>query len=548
MNEPAPAGCQTFDSSFEALQALVFKRHGCTAAACHGQAKVGGLDLSSDVAWQNLVDADSSNSTTKRVQPGAPGDSFLYQKLRAATEPGSVQVPGSPMPLGSDVLSAKELEAVKLWIAKGAPKTGTVSEPTKGVDIGTLLDACLPAATPVKIKPLEPPAPSEGIQMRLPPYLLKAGTETEHCTPFAFDFSNQVPAAYKDEARNVVFTNGSRVRQDPQSHHMVVWNPNQDLTVAQTGKWTCLGGEHEGAACLSSNGSAECGEGVCTGEPVPGTFCNGDISPLMSGGTPTLESLAAIFQIFGMTGGALPGQVASTQTPQQYTPPLDGVYEEIPLRGILWFNSHSFNLTEQDTVLEARVNYLFAKDRKREMRLITDATQVNIADGTPPFTRKTFCAKSVVPQHYSVATISSHTHRRGEHFWVNDPSGKQIYESFDYSDPTVLRFDPWLQFESADEASRTFEFCATYNNGLTKKDEPDLALVTRASRMPDRTSCTPVACVAGKVTAACTTDHDCDSAAGKNDGDCDACAIKAGPTTENEMFAFMPWFVLPPNP
>jgi hypothetical protein len=57
-----------------------------------------------------------------------------------------------------------------------------------------------------------------------------------------------------------------------------------------------------------------------------------------------------------------------------------------------------------------------------------------------------------------------------------------------------------------------------------------------------------VACVAGKVMAACSTDHDCDSAPGANDGDCDACPIKAGPTTENEMFVMMPWYVLPPKP
>ena len=85
------------------------------------------------------------------------------------------------------------------------------------------------------------------------------------------------------------------------------------------------------------------------------------------------------------------------------------------------------------------------------------------------------------------------------------------------------------------------------NNGLTKDDQPDLELVTRASRMPDRTTCTPVACVAGKVTASCRTDRDCDSAAGANDGDCDACPIVGGLTTENEMFVLNPWYVLPPK-
>jgi hypothetical protein len=56
-----------------------------------------------------------------------------------------------------------------------------------------------------------------------------------------------------------------------------------------------------------------------------------------------------------------------------------------------------------------------------------------------------------------------------------------------------------------------------------------------------------VACVAGKVAAACKSDTDCDSTAGAGDGDCDACPIKGGQTTENEMFVMMPWYVLPPK-
>jgi hypothetical protein len=544
---PSATGCATFDSSFEAIQKLVFDRHGCSAAACHGEAKVGGLDLRLEASYEGLVDVASTNSAQKRVQPGAPGDSYLFQKLRAATEPGSVSITGSPMPLGG-ALSEDELEAVKLWIAKGAPKTGAVSEPTKNIDVGTLLDACLPAATPVKIKPLEPPPPETGIQLRLPPYSLAAGTETEHCIPFAFDFTDKVPARYKDEARNVLYTNGSRVRQDPQSHHMVVWNPQQDLGAITATDWTCHGGDQDKQPCVPSQGSADCGDGVCAGPAVGGTFCNGDITPLASGGTPTLESLAAIFDLFAKTGGTMPGSVASTQTPQQYTPPLPGIYTEIPLRGILWFNSHAFNLTAEDTVLEARVNFEYATERVREMRLMTDSSKVYIAEGTAPFTRKTFCHKTVVEQHDELATLSSHTHRRGEHFWVNDPAGKRLYDSFDYSDPTVLRFETRLTFDAADVASRTLEYCATFNNGLTKDDEPDISLVTRASRMPERTSCTPVACVGGKVMAACSTDADCDSEPGQGDGDCDACAIKGGPTTENEMFALMPWYVMPARP
>jgi hypothetical protein len=153
----------------------------------------------------------------------------------------------------------------------------------------------------------------------------------------------------------------------------------------------------------------------------------------------------------------------------------------------------------------------------------------------------------VVPQNNSIAMMTGHTHRRGERFWVTDAAKATIYENFDYNDPEYKRYEPWLEFKAADEASRTLEYCATYNNGLTKDDQPDLELVTRASRMPTNTKCTPVACVAGKVKATCTTDRDCDSAPGANDGDCDACPITRGQTTENEMLVMMPWYVLPPK-
>jgi hypothetical protein len=557
------SGCVTFNGSFEAIQKIIFEKHGCTADSCHGSAKVGGLDLRADVAWENLVDAKSSNSKYARVQPGTAVESFLYLKLLAAAKPGSVQIGGSPMPVGAAPLSEKELEAVQLWILKGAPKTGTVADQTKGIDVGSLLDACLPAAGPVKAKPLEPPAANEGVQLIMPQNLLKAASEVEHCTPFAFDFTNKVPAQFKDVARNVMFINGSHVRQDPQSHHLVLWNPAKplDSVAADDPEWTCRGGANNGKHCNAQNGSADCGElGVCAGKTTPGSLCGIDTLAFGSG---TLDDIVA--GLFGLgpkplsldellgfagiiAGSGMPTQIANAQAPQQDLPPIAGVYSELPLSGILWFNSHSFNLTQQDTVLEGRVNYYYATKLEREMRGVTDYTANNIADGQPPFTRKTYCSTHEVPENYSLAMLTGHTHRRGEHFWVTDATGKKIYENFSYSDPEYKKYEPWVDYTSPDPAARTLEFCATYNNGLKQDGSPDINMVTRLSRLPERSkTCTPVACVAGKVAAACATDRDCDSASGKGDGDCDACPILAGQTTENEMFVLEPWYVLPPK-
>jgi hypothetical protein len=539
-------GCATFDGAFAAIQQVIFDGHGCTASACHGEAKSGGMDLRAGAAYASLVDAPASNSKHARVQPGSAAESFLYEKLRAATEPGSVQVAGSPMPVGTAPLTADELSAVQLWIRKGAPATGSVSDPVAGLDVGSLLDACLPPAKPMPVKPLDPPAPDEGVQFILPPYLLAAGTEIENCVPFAYDFTDKVPAQFKDESRNVMFVKSSHVRQDPVSHHMVVWNPDKDLTTLMPNdpEWTCRGGDHAGMHCDGTKGSADCGEaGVCAGPMTKGTLCGIDTTGLAAPDADPAKVFDALLQLFA--SGGLPAQLANTQSPQEYIPAIDGVYWEIPLHGVLWFNSHAFNLSDEDTTLNARMNFYYASDRKRQM-VPHNEVRNEIPVGQQPFTEKTYCESYEVPQNDSIAIMAGHTHRRGKHFWVTDAAGRQVYENFVYNDPAYTRYDPWLDFTSADPAQRTLKFCATFNNGVKDDGTPDLDLVTRASRMPEGTRCTPVACVAGKVAAPCTTNADCDSSEGAGDGSCDACTITGGTTTENEMFVLMPWLILPP--
>jgi len=552
-----PACQSRFASSFEAIQKVIFEGRGCTASACHGAAAVGRLDLRDGVAWSNLVEASSANSAYARVRAGSASESFLYLKLQAATEPGRVQVGGSPMPIGAPALTSTELEAIRLWITKGAPASGDV------LDAG-LLDGCVGTTRsgPVKAEPLPPPGVDDGIQLVLPHYPLKGQTEVENCTPFSYDFSELVPQEYKDVGRNVMYVNGSHVRQDPQSHHLILWNSGKGLSSVATNDaaWTCRGGARDGRPCNAQKGGAECGDGAaCAGSTTPGSLCGVETLAFGSGTTAdilaglaglgpkplTLDDYLALGGI--VFGGGMPVQIANAQSAQQDLPPIDGVYMQLPLSGILWFNSHAFNLTERDTTLDARVNWLYAKKREREMRRVSNTDSNNVAHGQPPFTRKTYCASHEVPQGYSLAMMTGHTHRHGEHFWVNDASGTKIYENFDYKDPAYTEFKPWMEFTSADPAARTLEFCATFNNGLKNDDTPDTTLVTRASRMPERGKCTPVACVAGKVAAACTSDHDCDSTAGANDGHCDACPITAGQTTENEMFVLMNWYVLPPK-
>jgi hypothetical protein len=530
---PGPAACEQFDSTFAAIQKVVFENKGCTQDVCHGSARSGGLDLREGAAYANLLEVPSLSSPNPRIQPGEPSESFLFQKLSAATLPGSFAISGSPMPSGLAPLSEKELHAIRLWIEAGAPETGSVGDAETGTSngIGDLLDACLPPADPITIEPLKAPAATDGVQFVMPTYVLPASSEQELCFASYYDISGIVPASDQDAERGVFYMNGSRIRQDPQSHHFIFKHSGLDASFVHDpafGTWTCHGGARAGEVCEPTD-LAFCGEGLCTSEVRNTVACIG----------------------YGPPEGALDlasGGLAGAQTAQQYVPPRDGVYREVPLRGILYWNSHAFNLTSEDHDMNGRINVFYAHDRRFEAVDGTDSSHVYIAHGQAPYTIQSYCADHVVPQGIQIISISSHTHKRGKRFWVEAPDGSQIYESLVYSDPIEQQYDPPLRFDSPDASERTLRYCATYNNGVKDDGSPDPSTVTRLSRMPDRASCKPVACTAGKVGAACVgadDDASCDSSPGAGDGECDACPITAGVTTENEMFVIVPTYVKP---
>jgi hypothetical protein len=122
----------SFSSTWEGIQKTIFERHGCTEQICHGSGAEGDLDLRADVAYDNLIEVLSSQSSDDRVEPGEADRSLLWLKLAAKTDPGQIppgkQVPGSPMPQIGNPLSKDELELVRLWIYNGAPETGAVDQ------------------------------------------------------------------------------------------------------------------------------------------------------------------------------------------------------------------------------------------------------------------------------------------------------------------------------------------------------------------------------------------------------------------------------------
>ena len=105
--------------TFASIYARVLTTPTCAVSGCHatpGQSALS-LDGSEDAVYHALVSAPSSASLLARVSPGSPEASFLYLKLADETPPSGVRMPDGAAPL-----TACEIDAVKSWIAAGAPR------------------------------------------------------------------------------------------------------------------------------------------------------------------------------------------------------------------------------------------------------------------------------------------------------------------------------------------------------------------------------------------------------------------------------------------
>lgn len=524
--DPTCDGKEQYASTYEAVQKRIFEGGGCTSEVCHGSGKVGGLQLTADVAYANIMErASLEQPQLKLIEPGDEERSYLWRKLAAATRPGSVEITGAPMPLGRAAIGEQDLELLRLWIYAGAPETGTV----KGTE--ELLGACLPPVEPITIKPLAPPDPSEGVQFVLPQWDLPSASEHEICIATYYDISDRVPDEFKDPSGEMFRFFAFDLRQDPQSHHLLLYYSPLNFQPGgidphhpSFGAWNCRGGAKDGQSCepldLDSCGS----DGVCASTPEESFAC-GTYGP-PSPGRPA--------EIMGGAGQS-----------QAYLPFREGVFAQIPMKGVIYWNSHAFNTTAKDTKMNGRINYLYAKQQQYPV------TRISVFDAifkpnNPPFTVETFCNDEVFPVGSRIFHLFAHMHSHGKHFWANFPAdGPQIYETFSYQDPTQQYYDPPLVLDSPDPKERTIRYCGTYNNGVNEDGSFNVETVTRASRVPTSAQqtlgqCRPIACVnEGAVGRACNgrdDDATCDTQPGKGDGDCDACRITGGESTQNEMF------------
>lgn len=384
-----------FDSTFEMIQELIFERHGCTEATCHlGPNPSGGLDLSREVAWGNLFEVEPATVQRpflQRVTPGNKQNSLLWLNLASAVLPESWEAPLRSMPIGGAApLSLSEIELLRHWIENGAVREGIVPE-----TVGLFDDVCLAPLEPLEAEPLVPPAPGTGVQIRAPRLELPATSETEVCFTSYYDFSDVVPPESLTEDGKFFVARGAGDRADPLTHHQTVnaYQGATPITDPIWGAFTCKHGPRTGEACDPLDADS-CGEpGGCGSEPVPSVACIG----------------------YGPDDAGFGSNNQFTLVEQRRTDNGDAIVL-VPVKSVVIWNSHAFNLTPVPGKIDRWVNFEFvdasALDSLRRVQTIITTDQIFKA-GAPAFELREPCSSFVLPEDAELSTLSFHTHKRG---------------------------------------------------------------------------------------------------------------------------------------
>ncbi len=537
-----------FDSTFEAIQAVIFDEpaYGCGNVLCHGGAPGQGLlDLSAGNSYDSLVGVPSTISPgTRRVEPGEHELSVLWDKLRAGTEAGLPDFGGVSMPVAATALSPEHLEALSMWIRGGAPRDLVVE------GTSPLLATCLGDPDPLVIVPPDPPGAGVGVQLRQTPRPLVGEAESEICMSIYYDFTQtELAPEWARQSCDLGLANNPSgecivihrriLAQDPQSHHSIlhIYRGASDTTHPAWGEWTYKFRDDA--------------------NPLQGQPCDPLAVDPNVGYNPNCSS--AVVASVGCAGYGPPDAgiffasnflISQEVYFNQEFP--DGIYQLIPMTAIFTFNSHAFNTHPQDSHLDEYLNLEFAEaaDQQFPMQDIFDISAIFIAD-VPPFETREYCHNYTLPSGSNLFRLTTHTHQRGVHFRIWEPPNAPcaagscpegapsqfIYESFQYNDPIQLYFDPPVLYNGSTQ-DRTFRYCSKYDNGSTPSSPP-----VKTASNPLGSSC-PVsswACMDGpnKGVLCAGDDAFCDSTLGAGDGLCDACPVRGGVTTEDEMFVLL---------
>ena len=193
-------------STFEAIQDHIFNES-CISSSCHSSAwAAAGLSLEPDVAYEQLVGRVPQNAKAREegmllVKAGDPGKSFLMTKLT-----GSGVGYGDRMPRSYSSLSGVAIDAIRAWIAAGAPRDSVVPD---APDLDRVLHN-----TEFYFQP--PAKPQRGIQLHLSPFAVPPRSEREI-------FSTTRLGVAED-----LMVNKIEVVQPEGSHHFILYQSTDE--------------------------------------------------------------------------------------------------------------------------------------------------------------------------------------------------------------------------------------------------------------------------------------------------------------------------------
>ena len=424
------------NSTYHEIQDYIFDKS-CASSACHAApANAGNLNLTYGLSYRDLVGRVPQNPAAaatgmKLIDPGNPENSFLLTKLIAPTPEQGVR-----MPFNAGTLHTGKIEAIRTWIAAGAPQEAVL----EGIgDLSVLRD-------PLEVfEPPVPPPPGEGYQLHLPPFKIEPGTERE------IYYATQIVDENGQPVQEDIFVNGIEIYYPVGSHHFAIFH----LT------------------------DAAVGSGLLDIGAVPGIGVNPN-------DTFRIFDLAHIgtFGIIGVERFL----IAGSQTADTSFRFPEGVALRLPGNAVYDLNSHYINLLGTETMHgEVYVNIytIPPEEVKYEAKVfLAHNYNINVPPGSTRVTTADWHVKDELTQQgfppnarMYLISVSSHMHRHGELFEITRLStGELLHRSISYDTSHPSLFDPPLILDSDDG----LHFQCTYGNydtdvplrfGLTSEDE-----------------------------------------------------------------------------
>ena len=428
-------------STYHELQHYIFDKS-CVNSACHGvPANAGGLNLTYETSYQNLVGQTPKNPAAaaagmKLVDAGNPDNSFLLTKLLGPTE----NALGARMPFGAGTLHDAKIAAVRTWIAAGAQRE------THLTGIGDLAVLRDPEET---FQPPAPPPVGHGYQLHLPQFKIAAGTELE------VFYATQITDTNGEPIQEDIFVNGFDIFYPTGSHHFILYRVTR-LGIARG---------------LLEKGIVE-GIGVNAEDAF--RVVNPD-DPQSSGHLSPLDRLPIIGSQRAQTEIRFP----------------EGVALRIAGDTVFDLNSHYVNLLGTDTLIgETYVNLwtLPPEAVKYEARgFAVSNKEIEVPPQTTRITEDEWLVENEIRllrilgfakvSQLHLFQLTSHMHRHGDLFEIRQIStGALLHRSVSYENapfdifnpPIVLNATDGLRFECTHS---NYDTDQTIRYGLTSEDE-----------------------------------------------------------------------------